>query len=305
MSDEIAVINNNNLQHKPDDDFNADILIEQFLADTQNILENTKKRYKKSLKLYFEWVKRSQYQLKNITLTELLIYKAELENKVTKEGGKLSPFTVSTYLIAVKEFYKWANGKGLMYDPAKALKSPKKEHRFRRKPLNEEQIKLLFDYFKSNSKRDYALINVMYYCGLRTIEISRLDIGDIEIIDGVRQVAIQGKGKITKDRWVKLLDKAFVPLSEYLATREELKPSDPIFVSESITEPGGRLIAGTISKIVKRGLRAIGLNERMYTAHGIRHSAATNAIKKGASISQVQEMLRHADEKTTLNYIYT
>lgn len=299
MSD-LTIINPGQVQGRDGEgDFDIEELINKYLADTQNLSGSTKKRYAKSIRLYLTWVKESPYKLPDIRLTELLIYKKYLEDK------KLSGFTVSTYLVAVKLFYEWGNSMGLMFNPAAGLKAPKKEHRFRRKPLSEEQIQKLFDHFRKESKRDLAIATIMYYCGLRTIEISRLNVGDIRVEDGVREVWVMGKGKKEKDRCVKLSDKAFAPIKDYLSERENISPEDPIFLSEGIIGTPSRLTETTISRIVKSGLVAIGLDSREYTAHGIRHSAATNALLKGASVEQVQDMLRHADKKTTEAYIYT
>lgn len=320
-NNEILVIPSDGLPDKPgnpyahrdfpvniDSEENIEKLIDRFLMDTHNINAASKKRYKDSLKIYFRWVKERGFDLKEITRTELIMYYDWLSvQKSPKTGDVFSDYTVGTYFIAVKLFYGWANSMGLMMNPAGGIKIKKKSHKFRRKPLNAEQMEQLLAYFKTQSLRDYAIISVMYYCGMRTIEISRLDFGDISVVDGVRQILVMGKGKTSKDDWVKLNDKPYNAIMEYIASRGTVGKNDPIFVSESAfaSKAGERLNKATISRIAKRGLKAIGLDERVYTAHGIRHSAATNAIKKGASISQVKEMLRHVDEKTTMAYIYT
>lgn len=283
-------------------------LIDRFLMDTQNIVEVTKKRYKKSLKIYFRWINKMGFALRDITLSELLMYRKDLESRTTKnrsngEAKKLSTYTVSAYLVAVKEFYGWASGIGLMMNPALNLVPPKREHKYKRMPLNEKQMDELLAYFKKSSIRDFAIASVMYYCGLRTIEVSRLDIGDIEIVDDVRKVWIHGKGRTSKDEWVKINDKAFIPIRDYLLSRDDdSKKLDPIFISEGISANGNRLVPDTISRIIKSGLKAIGLDDAKYTAHGVRHSSATNAIRKGASLEQVQAMLRHKNSSTSKIY---
>jgi len=298
---------NNELYHLPE--FNTEALIDQFIADTQNIRESTKINYRRSLKRYFDWVAISGFVLNKITLTELLIFKKYLENQKTKEGLLLSTYTISAYLSAVKLFYEWANGKSLtMFNPAKSLKSPKRESKFERKPLSIDQCKLLLEHFKKSSIRDFAICNLMIRCGLRTIEVVRIDIEDVDIQNGTRVLMVQGKGKNTKGRFVVLGDKAYFPIEEYLKTKitGDLNiATGPMFTSESITGVAGRLIPGTISKIIKKGLRSIGLNHKKFTAHSLRHTAGTAAIRKGASLDQVQEMLRHASPETTKGYIAT
>ncbi len=314
MSDEIIHIGGENLpSDKPD--FDSEDLIRQYLADTQNLSETTKDRYKKSLQRFFAWVKSSPYQLKNITHTELLIYRKFLETSRNRYNELLSPFTVNAYVVAVKLFYAWANAKGLMINPAAALKAPKRETRFKRLPLNPDQIKKLLEHLKKQSLRDYTMISVMYYCGgLRDIEVSRLDFGDIQLKHSykqkkdVRVVSIQGKGKKEKDRDVKMREEEYKLICQYMGDRILKGPSEPIFVSESAFQKKDvvtRLTPDTISRTAKAALKAIGLNNKQYTAHSIRHSAATNSLRAGASITDVQKMLRHADSKTTEGYTHT
>lgn len=284
----------------------VDALIDQFLIDSQ-VMENSKKRYKKSLGIYFRWIEANGFLLPEITLTELLKYKADLESKRLKNGSPLSNMTISAYMIAVKAFYNWAEGKRLVtQNPTRGLKSPKRENKFKREPLSEIQAIHLLEYFKKNcSLRDFTIINTLLYCGLRTIELVRLDIGDIVVKDGTRIINVQGKGKTEKDRWVILYDEAYLPIVEYLTTRKDLKSDSPIFCSEGFNNVGGRLIPGTISEIVKAGLRGIGLDNRKFTAHSLRHTAATMAMRMGATQKQVKEFLRHASENTTAGYVET
>jgi len=289
----------NNIQHQPE--FNTNDLIDQFIADTQNLKEASKIRYRKSLKRYFEWVSKSRFHLSKITLTELLIYKSYLSEQKTKEGTLLSKFTVGAYLNAIKLFYEWANGKGLMFNPAKSLKAPKREKKFKKEPLNLIQQKQLLEHFKKTSLRNFAMCNLMIRCGLRTIEVCRLDISDLIIRSGKQILMIQGKGKDEKDNWVKITDKTYIPLIEYIGNRTD----GPIFISESITGVKSRLIPGTVSKIIKAGLREIGIDVRNITAHSLRHTTATNLLLNGATMEQTQETLRHADSRTTEGYTST
>lgn len=292
-------INNSALQPAPE--LTPERLIEMFIADTQNLKETSKNRYRKSLRRYFEWVSGSGFTLDKITLTELLVYKQFLFDQKTKDGTILSKFTVNAYLNAVKVFYEWANSKGLLFNPAKALKAPRRDSKFEREPLSVDQSKALLEYFKNTSLRDFAICNLMLRCGLRTIEVVRLDVEDITMKSGTRIIMVQGKGKDTKDRFVVLNDKACQPIIEYLNGRT----SGPIFLSESTNRKSERLIQETISRIIKTGLKAIGLDSKKFTAHSLRHTAGTTAMRNGATLSQVQEFLRHASDQTTKGYTAT
>ena len=281
----------------------TDDLIEQFLADAQ-IRINSKVRYRKSLKEYFKWIASNGIELKNVTLTELLQYRADLETRTSKRNGtKLSSFTIGAYLMAVKVFYNWGESKGLMFNPGKSLKSPERQKKFKRRPLTVDQANRLLDYFETKSPRDFAIVNLMVLTGLRTIEVVRPNIGDIKELDGVRVLYIQGKGKSEADNYVKLVNSAYFPIMKYISGRTEATASSPLFASNTtIGVGGGRLIPGTISEMVKAGLRAINLNDPSLTAHSLRHTAGTTVIDMGGSIKDVQNMHRHADAKTSEGY---
>lgn len=278
-------------------------LIAAFLADAQ-VGSGSKAKYKKLVRQYLEWLVASGLWGATITLTQLLKYKADLEEQVLPGGAKLSNMTVASRMGAVKQFYNWAESKGLVrFNPSKFLKSPKKENKFKRKPLTQEQGKQLLEYFKNaGSLRNYAMVNAMIRRGFRRIEVSRMDVGDIEETPEGRRIWVRGKGQATKNKWVKIPDKVYEPIAAYLATRGDLPKDAPLFCSEGSSGGGGRLIEGTISEMVKVGLVAIGLPGREYTCHSLRHTAGTNLMRAGGTKEQARDMLRHVNTKTTDGY---
>lgn len=284
------------------DSASTNALIEQFLADAQ-IRKNSKTSYRKSLKEYFKWIAKNNIELKQVTLTELLRYRADLEASSSQRSGtKLSGFTVGAYLMAVKVFYNWGESKGLMFNPARALKSPKREKKFSRSPITEDQAGRLLDYFETRPIRDFCIVNLMILTGLRTVEVSRANWGDIKDIDGVRVLHVQGKGKDDKELYVKLVDSAFFPIKRYIETRKDITLDSPLFASEGIMSGGTRLIPGTISELVKAGFRAINMDSPSWTAHSLRHTANTTAVDMGSDLKDVQAMSRHASDTTTSEY---
>ena len=108
-----------------------------------------------------------------------------------------------------------------------------------------------------------------------------------------------------KDNFVILTDKSYQPIAEYLKTRKGVSSSDPLFTSTSNNSKGGRLTTRTISQIAKEGLRAIGLDERAFTAHSLRHTTAVNILRAGGSLETAQFTLRHANPATTQIYTAT
>ncbi|MGB4542929.1 MAG: tyrosine-type recombinase/integrase, partial [Bacteroidales bacterium] len=120
-----------------------------------------------------------------------------------------------------------------------------------------------------------------------------------------RVLLIQGKGRVDKDDFVILTDKTFEPIRRYLDTRGKVSGSEPLFVSNSNNSKGNRLTTRTISYIVKEGLKEIGLDERCFTAHSLRHTTAVNILIGGGTLEMVQFTLRHTNPSTTQIYTST
>ena len=163
----------------------------------------------------------------------------------------------------------------------------------------------LLAYESEQSARDRAIVNLMVRTGLRCVEVARANVGDVTFIgcDNVRVLMVQGKGRDEKDNYVVLTAAAWKPIREYLDTRKGAKDTDPLFVCESNhATTDGRLTTRTISAIAKRGLRGVGLDNKAFTAHSLRHTAGTNILRAGGSLEQAQMMLRHASPSTTEIY---
>ena len=116
---------------------------------------------------------------------------------------------------------------------------------------------------------------------------------------------VRGKGRDEKDNFVVLTDKTYKPIAEYLLSRGNSKLTDPLFTSISNNSKGERLSTRTVSLIAKEGLKAIGLNERSFTAHSLRHTTAVNILRAGGSLETVQFTLRHSNPATTQIYTAT
>ena len=275
-----------------------DELIDRFLAELQAV-PKTKDSYRNGLKQYILWIESQNLQLKDITKKEVSDYNSYL----ISEERKLKSYTVNGYLVALRTFYTWLESYKLYPNVAKGLKPQKVKKGHKKMHLTNDESKKLLEHFQTQPLRDIAMISTMLRCGLRSIEIVRLDIGDIVQKSGKRVMNVMGKGRVEKDEFVILTDKAYIPIANYLATRPEAQPAEPLFVSESNNNLGGRLDTRTVSGVAKEGLRAIGLDSSMYSCHSLRHSAAVAMIKAGAQLDAVQGVLRHSDPSTTQIYL--
>ena len=278
----------------------VDAVIERFIKD-QDVVEKSKRAYRSNVKLYFDWVEKKGIDPRLVTRAHVINYKEEM----LAEGKSLT--TVSAYVSSVRRFYEWAESIKLYPNIARGVKVPKTRSAFRKESLLPEQVTQLLEYFKeSGSKRDFAIVNLMVRTGLRTIEVSRILWGDILFKSGKRVLMIHGKGRMEKDAFVLLTEKAYAPIKEYLLDREGLNEKSCVFISESSNgSEGNALDKEYVSKIAKRGLKAIGLDGKQYTAHSLRHTNAVSLLRAGATLEAVQAVLRHASADTTAIYTAT
>jgi len=262
--------------------------------------ETTKKYYKRTINLFFEWANNRGLYLPELQREDILRFK----NDLLAEGK--SSLSVASYLNSVKQFFEWCESKRYFSNIAKGIKLPKRKQQFRKQPLTISQAKDLIETTnKGRSLRDYAIVNLLVRSGLRTIEVIRANYGDITFMGGERVLLVQGKGRDEKDNFIKLTPKTYAPIEEYLKTRKNLTESSPLFVSNSRNSMGQRLSTRTISKTAKESLIAIGLNERSFTAHSLRHTTAVNILRAGGSLELAQMTLRHSNPATTQIYTAT
>jgi len=272
-------------------------LVEKFLASL-DIKPQSKVTYRKALKQYFNYIK-SNPGLK-FNRSCVIEYKAYLISIY-------SACTVSSYLTAVKEFYKFLEAEKICPNIAIGIKGLKCQRGSLKDALTINQVKCVLEKSGQKNideKRNYALINLLIRTGLRTIEAERANIEDIKQECGDAILFIQGKGRDQKDSFVVLTEATYEPIREYINFRNNAQPSDPLFVSHSNRNSDGRLTTRSISRIVKTAFIEVGLNSKRLTAHSTRHTAITLALLGGATIQEAQSFARHQNINTTLIYAH-
>lgn len=273
-------------------------LISPFLS-SMDVKPSSKALYSRTLKQYFNWMDRKGYILQEMTRPMIMQYRDDLL------AGGMSTLTVGSYLGTVRLFYEWAESMMQYPNIARGIRNPKRVQQFRKRPLTAQQGKALLEYCREWTPMYYAIINLTIHTGLRTIEVIRANVGDITFMGSHRVLMVQGKGRDEKDKFVELVPQVYTAIKAYLATRGKVKDSDPLFVSTSNNNRGERLTTRTISWIAKTGLKRIGLDERVYTAHSLRHTTAVSILRAGGSMEQVQWTLRHANINTSQIYTAT
>ena len=219
--------------------------------------------------------------------------------------------TVQNYLTAVKLFFAWLDQEGLYKDVAQHVKGVKIDKGHKKDYLTQHQSQRLLRSIETSSlkgKRDYALLGLLITTGLRTVEVQRANVGDMETVGGFTVLFIQGKGRDEKAEYVNIAEPVEDAIRDYLGSRAGKKRSisgkDPLFASTSNNNRGQRMTTRSISRIVKGTFINAGYNSDRLTAHSTRHTAATLNLLNGGSIEETQQMLRHSNINTTMTYAH-
>ena len=278
----------------------ADInpVIDMF-ARSQDVAPSSRDLYARTVAGFFAWVQETGRTVSALTVADVIAYKEHLLNV-----GK-SSLTVASYINSIRRFYEWAEANKYYPNIAKGVHAPKRKQEFKKMPLTVGKVGELLRHEQEQSPRDFAIVNLCVRTGLRCIEVVRANISDITYIGEQRVLMVQGKGRVEKDNFVILTDAAYKPLAVYLSTRKNADANAPLFVSESNRNNGGRMTTRAVSGLIKDGLRGVGLDNRAFTAHRLRHTAGTNVLRAGGTIEQAQYMLRHSNPATTQIYTAT
>lgn len=274
-----------------------DELIVEFGASLQ-LADTTRATYIKGAKYFVKWLDANK--IDDPTALDLNAYKNDL--RATHESG-----TVNVYINAVKRFYDFLEQTYNIKNIAMRLKGTKTPKTHKKTSLSIEQVRALYACYEGDDEqnaRNRAIIKVLINEGLRSIELVRANIADIKNLDGATVLYVQGKGKDTKDDFIKLNATAINAISEYLRIRQPKSNNEPLFTSISDRCKGERLQTRTVRNIFNKALDDCGIIADNITTHSTRHTAITLALLSGESLQEVQDFARHQNINTTLIYAH-
>lgn len=273
-------------------------LLNQFKASIDTTSKATAESYTNAVKQYLQFIEK--YGMNPQSAETVKEYKRHLLGI----GYKTS--TVNSYITSTKRFYAYLEEVGACKNVAKKVKKVHETKDFKKDCLTVQQAKNVLCTLNTEGltgKRDYALMCLLLYTGLRTIEVARAQVGDIRNKGNATVLYVQGKGHTEKDSFVVLPERVQDALNEYLKARPEtLTTESPLFACTGNRATNKPLHVKSISRIVKGIFKENGLVSERLTAHSTRHTACTLALLSGASLQDVQQMARHQNINTTLIY---
>lgn len=232
--------------------------------------------------------------VKAISLSDLYAFMAYVSNNRDN-----SSYARARKVACLKSFFKYLTLKAKLLDsnPAAELESPKILKRLPRYLNIEESKQLLNSVEGVFSERDYAIITIFLNCGLRLSELVGINLNKIK---GTTLTVI---GKGDKERSIPLNSACINALEAYMKVRptNALKDKNALFISERRQ----RISKESVQKIVKKYIKAAGLDPERYSTHKLRHTAATLMYKYGnVDIRSLQELLGHESIATTQIYTH-
>lgn len=201
-------------------------------------------------------------------------------------------------LSAIKSFYKYltVRTKQLTENPVADLEYPKLRKSLPKYLTMEESARLLQAVKGPNQKRDYAILMIFLNCGIRRSELVGLNLKDV-YEDRLRVV-----GKGNKERFVYFGTPCRKAIDAYLLERNKkfLTDNRALFGSRD----GNRISVSAVHRLVKKALLEAGLDATQFSAHKLRHTAATMMLSGGVDVKTVQEVLGHENLNTTQIYTH-
>ena len=214
----------------------------------------------------------------------------------------IMPRSCARILSGIKNFYRYLRLEGIMEtDPTELLESPSVGSRLP-SVLSLEEIDALIAAMEDTptGRRNRAIVETMYGCGLRVSELCALQISHIDFRNAV--MLIRGKG--SKERLVPVNEVALTRIKNYVDTDRNDVPiasadADTVFLNSR----GRHLSRVMIFYILRDAAARAGIRTPL-SPHTLRHSFATHLLEGGANLRSIQQMLGHESIATTQIYLH-
>ena len=242
--------------------------------------------------------------IRDITTPDIFDFLSYLASDRTSNPDAVAPeYGISAAararkLSSIKSFYKYltVRTKQLQENPVADLEYPKLRKSLPKYLTMDQSAALLKSVSGQNQVRDYAILMLFLNCGIRRSELVGLNISDV-YEDRIRVV-----GKGNKERFVYFGAPCRKALDAYLAERNKKPLTDnrALFGSRN----GNRISVTAVHRLVEKALKQAGIDATQFSAHKLRHTAATMMLSGGVDVKTVQEVLGHENLNTTQIYTH-
>lgn len=276
------------------------MLVDRFLIyirDEKRYSKHTLHAYDFDLNQFIEFLEsKGILDFHEVNLVILRSYIAFLNQQ------NLKAVTINRKISAIKKFFSFlVELKEISLNPAKDLKFLKPLKNID-PPLSESEVKKIlemeFDLEEVNQRRDYLIIQMFFFTGIRRAELIGLTSSDILL--GEKMIRVRGKGSKTR----------MIPISSYLADQVEqymnlMQDKTRLNLRESLfyTHKGNKIYPKFVHNLINSYLSIVS-TKRKKSPHVLRHTFATQLLKKGADINSVKELMGHSAISSTEKYTH-
>ena len=244
--------------------------------------------------------------VEQVTKDTILDYQRHLAEHEDPRIGPLTHATQNLILRSVRKFFHYLlRGDFILRDPTSVLEFPKEEQKLIRNVLSEDEVSGLLEQIKPigpEGLRNRAIVELLYACGIRTTELCRLRVADVDLKE---QTVTIMKGKGGKSR--------LVPIGQYAChyIAEYLRKGRKYFLRGRTDDPGLLFLSGwgnpfnasTINRSVMWKIATEAGLKKDLTCYTFRHSVATHLLRADANVMHIAKLLGHASLKTTQKYL--
>lgn len=284
--------------------------------------EKTTRTYINNLRQFVKWLQATGTTAP--TRADIILYRNHLTQRC-------KPNTVKQYLQSVRQFFRWTAANNLYPNIAANIHAPKvRQDAHKRDCLTADDVLTIeqsitatatakveeaankkkdtagrIDRATEQGKRLFAMYLLAVNAGLRTIEISRANVKDLESRNGNAYIYIYGKGRSEADQKKPIAPQVYDALQDYIKSRaDDPKESSPLFVATGNRSGGKRLAPTTISTMLKKAMQGAGYNSTRLSAHSLRHTCGTATMELTGDLFLTQRYMRHQSPQTTEIYLH-
>lgn len=258
----------------------------------KNRSETTIEMYCKHARLFIEW---SGKQPRQVSDSDIKTYISSLYK------DRYAVNSIKIKIRSLKQFYGFLYRTGQVFlDPARNIQEPNMNRLFPRSVLSNADMNAIRKAIPQTtllSLRDKAILEVLYSTGLRLSELAGLNIMDLDLAEGMVTVR---NGKGDRDRQSILNNAAMKSIKQYLNLRKQIPDDSPALW---INYKGKRLSKLWIQIMIRNAARQAEVTTAS-NPHAWRHGLATELLRRGASIREIQVFLGHVSIRTTEIYTH-
>lgn len=264
-------------------------LKEDFLG-YQDVCSNSVETYNRALKQFCSYLEENN--ITKPTREDIINWREEL-----KETHK--PTTINGYLIAVRNFFKYLEYKGIYENITENVKGIKLESNHLKRGFTQDELKKILDVCENDREKIITLLT--FSCALRSSEVVNIRLEDFYLDNGVVMLKVLGKGRDGYKQDSVKIDSRLLELIKRYIKENEVK--DYLFTSSSNRSKGMKLNTKTIRQEFRKLFKKANIEDiDNVSFHSFRHASVTISLENGMSIQEVSEAVRHKSIATTMIY---